>query len=710
MTIILRNSNLPVRYHLLFFFVFILVTTGIKAQFYIAPNGRDSNPGTKEKPFSSLIGARNAARKLKNEPPQNKNIVIHIAEGSYFMEEPLILNTKDGGSEKYPVIYQAEKGKTPVFSGGKQIIGFNVNKNGIWEVQIPNIKNQQWRFDQLYVNGNRAVLARTPNKGFLKIDQINENILMKGTGRAPEIATQTILFDTEDFSFAKNIASHEIKNVRFRTFHHWDFTLRFLDSIDNNQMAIYTTGQGMKPWNPIKKGGRILFENFKAALDKAGEWFLNDEGILYYIPLPGQTLENTVIIAPVLENLISFNGDAKSGDFVEHIRFEGISFEHCAYNIPATGSEPNQAAVLINAAIMLEGSRDISFKNCEVSKTGQHAIWFKKGCNNSVVENCYINDIGGGGIYLGDTKAMEGAEHTKNIQIKNNIIHTGGREFPSAIGIWVGHSSDNLITYNDIGNFYYTGISVGWIWGYKPSLSKRNIITHNKIHHIGWDLLSDMAAVYTLGKSDGTIISNNVIHHIHAYSYGGWGLYTDEGSSGILMENNLVYNTKTGGFHQHYGKNNIIKNNIFAFAKMFQVQCTRVEDHLSFSFHKNIILFEEGVVLKGSWNKIHIEMDQNLYWNISGNDYNFNDKSFEKWQRSGHDTNSFIADPNFKDPLEFDFKFKNRKTIKRIDFKPFKYKKAGVTGSKKWKEKAILPDNITQEFDRVVEINIMKTK
>ncbi|RLD81812.1 MAG: right-handed parallel beta-helix repeat-containing protein, partial [Bacteroidetes bacterium] len=290
----------------------MLVTTGIKAQFYIAPNGSDNNPGTKEKPLASLTGARNAIRKNKNTLPKNKSIIVTVLEGSYTMEEPLILNSIDGGTKSNPVIYKAQKGASPVFSGGKQINGFKVNKNDIWEVQIPNIKNQQWKIDQLYVNGNRAVLARTPNKGFLKIDQINENVLVEGTGRAPKRATQTILFDTEDFSFAKNIADNEIKNVRFRTFHHWDFTLRFLDSIDNNQMAIYTTGQGMKPWNPIKKGGRIMFENFKAALDKAGEWFLNDEGILYYIPLPGQTPENTVIIAPVLENLISFNGDAKS--------------------------------------------------------------------------------------------------------------------------------------------------------------------------------------------------------------------------------------------------------------------------------------------------------------------------------------------------------------------------------------------------------------
>jgi hypothetical protein len=215
-----------------------------------------------------------------------------------------------------------------------------------------------------------------------------------------------------------------------------------------------------------------------------------------------------------------------------------------------------------------------------------------------------------------------------------------------------------------------------------------------------------MAAVYTLGRSEGTQISNNVIHHVHAFSYGGWGLYPDEGTTGILMENNLVYNTKTGGFHQHYGKENVIRNNIFAYAKLFQVQCTRVEDHRSFNFDHNIVVFDRGVVLKGKWDKIDIHMDHNLYWNTSGGEYIFNGISFDKWQETGHDVNSFIADPGFVNAQEFDFRFKEKKNIQKINFVPFDYSKAGVYGNKEWKEKARLPEQIRIDFDKVVDKNI----
>lgn len=684
----------------------ILLAFSSNAQIYVATNGDDKNTGTKEQPLATLTGAKNAVQKFKQTNKATAPITVNIADGFYEMKEPLVLTPQDGGTAEFPIIYKAADGAKPIFSGGEKITGFKVNTDGIWETKIPKNGSTNWRFDQLYVNGKRATLARTPNSGFLKIGNIKQNIWEKGTARVAEKAQQILSFDDENFQSLAKITESEIDLVRFRTYHKWDFTLRFIDKIDKDSSMVYTSGKGMKPWNPIKKDGRIVFENYAAALDSVGEWFLNNKGILYYIPRPGETPENTEVVAPALENLITVKGDVTENNFVENIQFEGILFTHCHYQMPKTGSEPNQAAALINAAVMLEGAKNISFTNCEISQTGQHALWFGKGCSNSKVEHCYLNDLGGGGIYLGDFS--NSAAHTHHITIHNNIIHSGGKEFPSAVGVWVGHSSDNEISHNDIANFYYTGISVGWTWGYANSLAKRNKITYNHIHHIGWDLLSDMAAVYTLGKSEGTVIRNNVIHHVHAYSYGGWGLYPDEGSSDIVMENNLVYNTKTGGFHQHYGKNNTIRNNIFAFAKLYQAQCTRVEKHRSFNFENNIVVFNEGLVLKGAWEKIDIQMNNNLYWNTAGNEYVFNGKSFKEWQETGHDSNSLIANPDFKDISNFDFEITNKSNTNKIGFMPFDYSKAGVYGEEKWQKKARLPENIITAFNKTVEENMNK--
>ena len=676
--------------------------------FYVLSTGDDSNPGTKEQPLASLTGARNAIREYRDSHNRPTSFTVWVADGYYEMKEPLVLLPEDGGaSAEYPVVYKALPNASPLFSGGKKISGFKKGKNGVWEAKLLEFGYYNFRFDQLYVNGKRAVLARTPNEDFLEIGGVEQHIWKKGKGSVAERAQQILTFNGQHAEALNDIDEGEIDLVRFRAFHKWDFTLRHLDKIDKDSSQIYTSGKGMKHWNPLVKGGRLVLENYKKALDAPGEWFLDKKSILYYMPREGETLDNTEIIVPVLENLVTVSGNATANNLVKHIRFEGLKFSHCNYRFPRTGSEPNQAAVFVDAAaIMLEGASDITFYECEVSHTGQHAIWFGKGCSNNSVEHSYLNDLGGGGIYIGifdrSKSGTGGPEQTHHMRVHNNILQGGSREFPSAVGVWIGHGSDNEITHNDIGDFYYSGVSVGWTWGYRPSTAKRNNITYNRIHHIGWALLSDMGGVYTLGQSQGTVVSNNVVHDINSYTYGGWGLYTDEGSTDIVMENNLVYNTKTGGFHQHYGKNNIIRNNILAYAQKVQMKCTRIEEHKSFDFTNNIIIFDKSPVFERNCDKLNMVTDYNLYWNTNGDSYEF----FQKWkEKTGHDSHSFIADPYFKNPETYDFTLLKQRNTRRIKFKPFDYSKAGVYGDSQWKEKAKLSSDRAMAFDIEVERN-----
>jgi len=62
-----------------------------------------------------------------------------------------------------------------------------------------------------------------------------------------------------------------------------------------------------------------------------------------------------------------------------------------------------------------------------------------------------------------------------------------------------------------------------------------------------------------------------------------------------------VYACKSAGFHQHYGRDNIIRNNIFAFIEISAIQVSRVEEHLSYTFTNNIIYQKDGEIISDVW-------------------------------------------------------------------------------------------------------------
>ncbi len=655
-------------YWFVFFAVLISAQGAEKgAVFYVATDGNDAwsgklpSPNRKKSdgPFATLTHARDETRATK------KLATIFVRGGTYFLSEPLVLTPQDSG-----ITISAYRNEKPAVSGGRQITDWKKGDDALWVADLPEVRDGKWNFRELFVNGERRFRPRLPREGYYRVAELVDADSM---GRYDQPSAK--------FRFAPGDLRSDwrnLKDIEVVVLHFWVDTHLPIESVSDADRVVTFSRKSRRKLTDDHgtQGARYYVDNVAETLAKPGDWYLDRKtGTVRYLPNAKEKADRVEVIAPNLTNLIRLEGEPEKGRFVENISLRGLEFSHNQWELPPQEAGDLQAAVGVPGAIYAKGTRQLAIEDCRFKNLGTYGIELSNGCSENRIVGNEFADLGAGGIKIsgGDAKSAEGERTHHNI-VTDNHMHDLGQIYHSAVGILLRHAAANTLAHNHIHHLYYTGISVGWVWGYAPSVSRDNRIENNHIHDVGQGLLSDMGGIYTLGVSPGTIIRGNHIHDIQSHGYGGWGIYTDEGSTGILIENNLVYRTKTGGFHQHYGRENIVRNNIFAFAKENQIARSRKEDHSSFTFERNIVYWKNAPLWKAGYSDKMGEgytIDHNLYFDASGATVTFGKRSLDNWRKLGLDVHSIIADPMFVAPEKADFTLKKGSPAEKIGFKPF---------------------------------------
>ena len=667
-----------------------LLDSAVAETLHVSPQGDDAWTGRWERPnldrtdgpLASIVGARDAIRDVKATGGLREPIQVIIAAGEYAVSEPITFEPQDSGTVQCPITYVGAGRKRPLISGGRRITGWR-RRDDRWVAHMPEVESGDWCFAALWIGGERGTRARMPNEGYFHT-----------AGKAPPITDPQTGKPTSSGKVAFRYKLGEMK--RFRdideavvvVFQSWEVGHQRIGSIDEETRVV--TFKSPLPWAFDHWGGDVRYyvENVAEALDAPGEWHLDRAtGTLSYVPHPGEDLSRATVVAPVAKQLIILNGKPAEGEFVSHLRFENLRLGYTDWEVSPGGHAAGQAACDFPGAVQAVGARHCTIEGCEIAHLGTYGVWLRSGCQDNLIARNDIHDLGAGGVRLGEQgDAATEAEIAQRNTVDNNFIHDGGKIDPGAVGVWVGRTSHNQVSHNEICDLYYTGVSVGWSWGYAPSSAHDNTIEFNHIHDIGRGMLGDMGGIYCLGDSPGTVVRNNLVHDVYDHHTGSLAIYTDEGSTGILIENNIGYGTTYANFHQHYGRENTVRNNIWALGQDCQLSRAREEEHLSFTFERNIVYFDNGKLLRGGWSNDQFVMDRNLYWDTSHpeGDILFAGATFAEWQARGHDRNSLIADPLFVDAKHYDFRLRPDSPAFDLGFVPIDASRIGLYGDPKW--------------------------
>jgi hypothetical protein len=553
---------------------------GVNGAIYVAPDGDDANPGSLAKPLRSLVKARDLVRTLNGA--MTSDITVYLRGGTYPLPETATFTNVDSGKNGFYVKYMAYPNERPLLTGGQPITGWKESDAGKGIYSVSGITA---RFRQLYVNGVKAIRARTPNLGANGAYAFNRTL---GFDRA----AHTIQINSSEIAKWNNFEQIEMHLMLM-----WADNVVRLASYSTSgttaNLKFQATEDAIlfpRPYPQLDFPNNTkyyYFENAFEFLDQPGEWYLDEAAnVLYYKPRSGEDLTKATVVAPMVETLLSIKG-ASTGEQVGYLWFQGLTFAHSTYLRPSTHGFLDGQAGQYNLTATSDNKQTVGRPAAGVSVTNANHIRFERnlftqmaatgldfisGTHDDLIVGNVFADIGGSGISLGKFTASDTtefhvpynpsdkAEICTSDTIKNNYISNVTTEIQGGCGIAAGYPKFLEISHNEIAYANYTGISVGFGWTTTANAMSNNKINYNNVHHIEM-LLADGAAIYTLSNQGPA--SEIQYNYIHDYSQSKWadfqiaGLYLDEGTAGYTVANNVATNVPTAIFQNHTGTNSV---------------------------------------------------------------------------------------------------------------------------------------------------------
>lgn len=609
----------------------------------ISGQGNDSNNGSAGSPVRTFEVALQLAKNSTE-----KEICILFREGVYQLNSTAVITYDDFHGKK--LLISSWQNERVTLKGSKAISPvWKKGKNNIY--QTPSEDN----FDQLYINGEKRILARYPN--------YEEGVLFNGT--------------SEDALSPKRIKKwkdptggyiHSMHSGRWGS-QHYLITGKGKDTIS------YEGGYQVIRDSPVHNQLRYV-ENIREELDSPGEWFLDKkEKILYYYPYLNEKPEELSVEIVTLPHLIELRGRDENNS-LSNVTIKDICFTHTLRTIlhPYESLMRSDWGIYRGAAIILENTKDCVISNCEFTDLGGNAIFLSKyNLNNSVISN-HIHHIGSSAICLvGDTTAVRSGSlgyynfvpyeemdltpgpknslYPRECTVEDNLIHDIGLIEKQVAGVQIQIAAQINVRHNTIFRIPRAGINIGDgafgghileyndvfdtvletsdhgafnSWG-RDRYWHPNSATMHKLTQEHPDVIL-LDAIYT------TIIRNNRFRCDH-----GWDIDLDDGSSnyhiynnvclrgGIKLregfyrkvENNLVINSSLHPHVWFLKSGDIVQRNVFM-QPYFPIQIKSWGEKVDYNFFSNQVSLDK---VRKDGTDIHSISGELLFANVQKGDY-----------------------------------------------------------------------------------------